>query len=150
MRDRISLPLLFVTVLPLSIALSFPLTGCDKDEEDLVDRGLELKTLYAAAFCAAASDAACATDDSVCVFQPYDSVSACESAVNIDFSSCPNLWEPLAEAEDDVQACVQALESMTCGATGLCDEFGSSVFPLPECEVVADLQGLWCEGADTF
>ena len=137
------------TCISLLVVLA-TLPGCDKDEDDAVDRGVALKAAYLDALCAAASDPACVTDDATCAFQPYASVEACESVVNVSFSDCPNLWVPLSEVEAEVEACVAALESLTCGAEGLCDADGYSVLPLPECEVVVDLQGLWCEGADTF
>lgn len=126
------------------------IAGCDKESDDAVDRGLELKALFLDAYCEAASDASCATDEATCAFQPYDSVDSCESKINVSFQDCPNLWVPLSEEEDAVLACVEALGAMTCDASGLCDEDGFDIFPLPECEIVADLQGLWCEGADTF
>ena len=143
MRDGISFLLLVGSV-------SLPLAGCEKEEDERVTLGLELQSSYRDAFCAVASDSACSTDDSTCAFQPYDSMEACESVVNVSFANCSNLWVPLADAEAEVRTCIQALESFTCGAEGLCDEGGYSVFPLPECEVIVDLQTLWCEPPDTF
>ena len=115
-----------------------------------MDKGLALKAEYQQAYCGIAADASCAAGEDTCAFQPYGSVELCESAVNVDFSGCPEIWEAMAEREDDIRACVDALETLSCGAEGLCDGEGASLLDLSECEVIGELQGLWCEGADTY
>lgn len=132
------------------LALPLVLTGCADDKDEQVERGLALKAAYEDAYCAIASDTACAVDEDVCVFQPYESLEICETSVNVDFGNCPEIWEALAEREADVQACIDWLGTVSCGASGYCDEDGYSVLDDPICDVIGELQGLWCEGADTY
>ena len=133
----------------VTAALLSTVFACQNSSDELVDRGLELKGQYTDAYCALATDEACAVGEDVCPYQPFTSLSSCDDNVSLRFANCPEIYEALAESEDEVVACIDALESTTCGADGLCDADGWSLLEPEACEAVEQLLGRYCQGSDS-
>jgi hypothetical protein len=130
-------------------ALLSTLIACQDSSNELVDRGLALASDYEDAYCALAADEACAVDEDVCPYEPFASLTACGDNVSLRFTNCPDIYEALASDEAAVQGCIDALAATTCGADGLCDADGWSLLEPDACDIISELRGRYCQGADS-